>query len=505
MLAITALLLGILPLTTTSPLSKKDLLDDCLAAAGVPYNPKDSAQWALDSAPFNVRIPFVPVSIAVPLTTAHIQSAVRCGRDNGVKVTPKCGGHSYANFGFGGEDGHLMLELDHMYNVTLNGASGMATVQGGARLGHVASELYKQGGKAISHGTCPGVGSAGHVLHGGYGMSSHTKGLALDWLVGATVVLANGTVTTASASQNPELFWALKGAGSSMGVVLEFQFKTFDAPARATNFLAALQWTDARKAGDGFKILQEWVAAGGMPRELNMRLFVTPRFANLEGMLYGEKAGLQAVLDPLLARLGGRLTTAQTTDWFGNLQHFGNGLALDQKDAYKKVRQASTLPVMYTPDHKQQENFHSSSLYTNTLSDAEVDSFVSYWHGPGKAQKRDWFVQIDLHGGPNSAVAENPSNSSAYAHRDKLLLWQFYDRVDLSATYPPDGFAFLGGFAASTGAGDGGMYFNYPDPNLGQDEAQARYWGGNLARLRRVKAELDPEEVFYFPQSVRPV
>lgn len=156
MLAITALLVGILPLTTASPLSKKALIDDCLAAAGVPYNPKDSAQWALDGAPFNVRIPFVPVSIAVPLTTAHIQSAVKCGRDNGVKVTPKCGGHSYANFGFGGEDGHLMLELDRMYNVTLNGASGIATVQGGARLGHVASELYKQGGKAISHGTCPG-------------------------------------------------------------------------------------------------------------------------------------------------------------------------------------------------------------------------------------------------------------------------------------------------------------------------------------------------------------
>ncbi|KAJ3958714.1 hypothetical protein N0V92_004704 [Colletotrichum tropicale] len=472
-------LLTAVSLVVASPLNKKAVIDDCLSAASVPYNEKGSSQWEADGSPFNVRIPYVPVSIAVPLTTEHIQAAVKCGRDNGVKVTPKCGGHSYANFGFGGEDGHLMLELDHMYNVTLDNATGIATVQAGSRLGHIASELYKQGGKAISHGTCPGVGSAGHVLHGGYGMSSHTKGLALDWLVGARVVLANSSVVTASEGENADLFWALKGAGSSLGVASEFYFKTFDAPQQATNFLAVLQW-DAQKSIDGFKVLQDW-AEEEMPRELNMRLFITPRFTNLEGMFYGNKTGLQAILDPLLTRLGGKLTTSQTTDWFGNLQHFGNGLALDQKDTYKKA---------------------------NKLSDDQIESFVNYWYGAGKALKRDWWVQVDLHGGKNSAITAIPANSSAYAHRDKLLLYQFYDRVDLSTTYPEDGFSFLQGFRANTTLGmepgEQGMYFNYPDPNMGQDEAQTKYWGDNLARLQDIKAAVDPTEVFYFPQSVRP-
>ncbi|KAI8296044.1 hypothetical protein K4K56_008052 [Colletotrichum sp. SAR 10_98] len=391
-------------LVVASPLNKKAVIDDCLSAASVPYNEKGSSQWEADGSPFNVRIPYVPVSIAVPLTTEHIQAAVKCGRDNGVKVTPKCGGHSYANFGFGGEDGHLMLELDHMYNVTLDNVTGIATVQAGSRLGHVASELYKQGGKAISHGTCPG---AGHVLHGGYGMSSHTKGLALDWLIGAKVVLANSTVVTASETENAELFWALKGAGSSLGVASEFYFKTFDAPQQATNFLAVLRW-DSQKSIDGFK----------------------------------------------------------------------------------------------------QENFYSSSLYTDKLSDDQIESFVNYWYGAGKALKRDWWVQVDLHGGKNSAITAIPANSSAYAHRDKLLLYQFYDRVDLSATYPEDGFSFLQGFRANTTLGmepgEQGMYFNYPDPNMGQGEAQTKYWGDNLARLQEIKAAVDPTEVFYFPQSVRP-
>jgi FAD/FMN-containing dehydrogenase len=63
------------------------------------------------------------------------------------------------------------------------------------------------------------VGVGGHALHGGYGVSSHTKGLALDWMVGATIVLANSSVVNVSATENPDLFWAIRGAGSSMGIV----------------------------------------------------------------------------------------------------------------------------------------------------------------------------------------------------------------------------------------------------------------------------------------------
>ncbi|KAK1985700.1 FAD binding domain-containing protein [Colletotrichum cereale] len=473
-----AAFLAMILAVSASSLTKKAIIDGCLAAAKVPYSEKGSSQWAADAAPFNVRIPFVPVSIAVPLTTEHIQAAVKCGRNNGVRVTPKSGGHSYANFGFGGEDGHLVLELDRMYNVTLNNVTGIATVQGGSRLGHVATELHKQGGKAISHGTCPG-----------YGMSAHTKGLALDWLVGAKVVLANSTVINVSETQHSDVFWALKGAGSSFGVVSEFYFKTFDAPKQATTFAAVLQW-DTAKAIDGFKKLQTW-AETMMPNELNMRLSISSFSTNLEGMFYGNKTGLQAALDPLLATIGGRLATSQTTDWLGHLQHFGNGMALDQKDNYKL-----------------QENFHSSSLYTDKLSDAQVESFVNYWYTVGKSMRRYWWIQVDLHGGRNSAISQIAASSSAYAYRGKLLLYQFYDLVAVSATYPKDGFSFLDKFIANTTVGmkqaDRGMYFSYPDANMGQDQAQAEYWGPNVARLQEIKRKVDPEEVFYFPQSVRP-
>lgn len=129
-------------------------LESCLDDASVPYDLPDSDTWDSEVAPFNTRLPYLPVAIAVPLTTAHIEDAVKCAVESGVKVSPKSGGHSYASLGLGGEDGHLVVQLDRMHEVRLE--DGTAYVQGGARLGHVAVELYDQGGRAISHGTCPG-------------------------------------------------------------------------------------------------------------------------------------------------------------------------------------------------------------------------------------------------------------------------------------------------------------------------------------------------------------
>lgn len=143
----------------TSPISaasKRADIDDCLADAEVPVDELDSDDWELDVNPFNERLPYLPAAIAVPTTVEHIQAAVSCAAKLGLKVNPKSGGHSYASFGLGGEDGHLVVQLDRMDNVTLDTETNVATVQPGARLGHVATLLNDQGKRGFSHGTCPG-------------------------------------------------------------------------------------------------------------------------------------------------------------------------------------------------------------------------------------------------------------------------------------------------------------------------------------------------------------
>ena len=135
-------------------LDKQEALSDCLAEAKVPNDAPGSEEWGQDAAPFNLRLNYTPAAIAVPTDVKHIQDAVACAAKLGVKTNAKCGGHSYASFGLGGEDGHLVIEMDRMSKVELSGE--VANIQGGARLGHVANQLYEQGKRAFSHGTCPG-------------------------------------------------------------------------------------------------------------------------------------------------------------------------------------------------------------------------------------------------------------------------------------------------------------------------------------------------------------
>ncbi|AEO63154.1 a2da38d3-a863-4ab5-9c5d-49416d8232d7 [Thermothielavioides terrestris] len=482
-------LLGLAGSSHALALDKAAALADCLSKASVPVDAPGSADYKLDVSSFNLRLNYTPVAVVGVNTTKQIQDAVSCARQLGLKANAKCGGHSYASFGLGGEDGHLVIEMSRMNKVVLDNDTGIATVEGGARLGHLAVELYTQGNRAISHGTCPGVGVGGHVLHGGYGVSSHTHGLAVDWLVGATVVLANSTVVNCSETENRDLFWALRGAGGSMGIVTEFRFKTFQPPENLTTFIASVQWPTETRALVGVKAVQEF--AQTMPAELNMRLFISRDFVNLEGLYYGDKAGLQAALAPLLKITNATLAYAQTGTWLDQLKHFGGGTNLDQGHG-----------------HVEHETFYSTSLYTHALDDSQLQNFVSYWFTQAKANKRDWYVQIDLHGGNNSAVAAAPADSTSYAHRDYLLMYLMYDRVDNGVTYPADGRSLMENFASNTTQGmakaDWGMYVNYPDSGLDQADAQANYWGSNLPRLQAIKKAVDPDDLFHYPQGILP-
>jgi FAD/FMN-containing dehydrogenase len=137
-------------------LNQTSTIDACLQAAGCPTDDLGSDDWNNDVSPYNPRLSYTPVAIAVPTTTEHVQAAVSCAVKLGIKVSAKSGGHSYTSLGFGGEDGHLIVEMDRMYNVMLDNTTNIATVQAGTRLGHLATVLYNQGQRAIAHGTCPG-------------------------------------------------------------------------------------------------------------------------------------------------------------------------------------------------------------------------------------------------------------------------------------------------------------------------------------------------------------
>jgi hypothetical protein len=155
----------------------------------------------------------------------------------------------------------------------------------------------------------------------------------------------------------------------------------------------------------------------------------------------------------------------------------------------------------------QHETFYSTSLYTKALDETQLQTFVSYWFKQAKNNTRDWYVQIDLHGGENSAVSKPAADSASYAHRDYLLMYLLYDRVD-KGIYPADGHTIMSNFAANItqgmARGDWGMYINYPDSRLGQEDAQVNYWGSHLPKLQAIKKAVDPDDLFHYPQGILP-
>lgn len=104
----------------------------------------------------------------------------------------------------------------------------------------MAIAIYEQGKRALPHGTCPGVGVGGHATHGGYGYSSRKWGVTLDHIVGLDVVLADGSQIHASNSENQDIFYAMRGAADSFGIVTSFYFATEEAPDSVLLFQAGL-------------------------------------------------------------------------------------------------------------------------------------------------------------------------------------------------------------------------------------------------------------------------
>lgn len=253
----------------TSIETKTSLAITYLRDRSVPFISAQSPTWATDATAYNLRVPATPALLVYAQTVKHVQDAVHCGAAVGLKVSARSGGHSYTSLGLGGEDGHLVVDLTSMNIISVDENTHIATIGAGALLGDVARELFDNGGRAISHGSCPAVGLSGHILHGGYGWASHSHGLALDWMVGADVVLADGAHVHCSEAENPELFWATRGAGSNFGIVTSYELATFAAPAVSIPFRVFLGWdTEDRKIA-GVTALVDF--ARDMPAELNMR------------------------------------------------------------------------------------------------------------------------------------------------------------------------------------------------------------------------------------------
>ena len=163
-----------------------------------------------------------PALIARCAGPADVLNAVRFAREHDLLVSVRGGGHNIA--GLSVSEAGLMIDLSAMRGVRVNRARHMVRAEGGARLGDVDLETQAFG-LATTLGVAPTTGVAGLTLGGGYGWLAGKYGMACDNLVSADVVTADGDLVTASESENPDLFWGLRGAGANFGVATSLEYR----------------------------------------------------------------------------------------------------------------------------------------------------------------------------------------------------------------------------------------------------------------------------------------
>ncbi|KAK7045778.1 hypothetical protein VNI00_007179 [Paramarasmius palmivorus] len=491
---------------TMQDLDKADHCDtpsiDLLAQlnnAGIKAYGPGSGQYNIASRPFNARYSYQPAAIAFPTSVADVAKAVSIGASKKVNIVARSGGHSYIANGLGGKDGALVIDMSGMKSITVNSDTGLAIVGAGNRLGDVASRLNNYG-RGIPHGTCPYVGIGGLASFGGFGHASRLWGLTLDAVNALNVVLANGTLVRASRDSQPDLFWAMRGAGPSFGITTSFEFNTYPVPKLAYVYHYIWQLS-AAQAATAFKSFQLF-AYSGIPAELSCYLYLSkglgPGQVSFEftGAWYGPKDRLSSITRGFVG------TMPQPNQVFVA----GNGTYIDA------VIQAGGLGTLDTSKPEQPQKFYAKSITVPEkvmLSEDAMKSLMEYLGDAGAKVTRDmhWFVLVELFGGSNSKINSVVVDDTSYARRDTLYTIQFYiSMVDPQSAFPPTGFSFLDGavnsiVSAMASTWDYGAYANYVDDRLGRNSS-ALYYGSHYQRLQTIKKNVDPNNVFMFPTSV---
>jgi FAD/FMN-containing dehydrogenase len=407
---------------------------------------------------WNAMVDRRPALIVRCRETRDVVGAVALAGREGLEIGIRCGGHSVV--GHAVPEGGLMIDLTPMGGVRVDPERRRAWVQGGALLGALdaASQPY---GLATTAGNVSHTGVGGLTLGGGMGWLARQHGLSCDNVVSFTVVTAAGDVVRASADENAELFWGLRGGGGNFGVVTEFEFQL---PHTGTQALSVELDFAAAGAATAFARWRDLSATA--PRTATYAATVLAGVVTLGFVWVGDpddgRAHAQA-LKSLGPSLGRRVVEMSYVD-------------LQRREDSSKAHALRR----YWKGH-----------YVRELPDAAIEVLLA--HDPSVG------ASLQAHGG---AIADVPDDATAFSQRGTMFEYvcaaRWTDPAEDAARIAAARIcaSWLEPFAS-------GVYVNVLGDE-GEAGVRRAYPAAKLARLTALKDAVDPDNVFHLNQNIRP-
>ncbi len=426
---------------------------------------------------YNGMIDKRPAIIVQCLNTADVVSCVNFARNNNILLAIRGGGHNAGGLGIC-DDG-LVIDFSLMKEIKIDAANKKVSVQAGCLLKELDAATHEVG-MAVPAGIFGTTGVAGLTLGGGLGHLTRQYGLSIDNLLEAEVVLANGSLVKASATENPDLFWALRGGGGNFGVVVSFLFKLNPAHTiyggpmlwNIDDSVEMMQWyhnflTNAPETINGFFAFLTVPPVAPFPEELHMK-----KMCGIVWCYNGDMEKAEEVFKPI------RTFKTPALDFVGPipfpaLQTMFDGLYPPGLQWYWKAdfakdlnKEAIDLHAMYGSNMP--TPLSSMHMYPVNGAAARVHKNDTAWNF------RDANYAVVIVG-----IDPDPANN------DKTIGWA------------KDYWASLHPYSS------GGAYVNFMMEE-GDERIKATY-GDNYKKLAEVKTKYDPQNLFRVNQNIRPV
>ncbi|HYB34871.1 MAG TPA: FAD-binding oxidoreductase [Mycobacterium sp.] len=436
---------------------------DGLSAAigGRVLRPDDGPRFATAKQVFNTNYNgFAPAAIITPTSPADVQKAMAFAAAHNLKVAPRGGGHSYV--GASTANGAMVLDLRQLPGeINYDAATGQVTVTPATSL-YAMHQALAGAGRGIPTGTCPSVGVAGHALGGGLGANSRHAGLLCDQLTSASVVLPGSQAVTASATNNPDLFWALRGGGGgNFGVTTSLTFATFptkDLDVVNLNFppqsfaQVLVGWQNWLRTADR----SSWALADSTTDALGTQCRIMATCPAGSG---------NSVASAIISTVGMQPT--------GTENHTFNYLDLVR---YLAVGNLTPSPLGYV----------GGSDVFPTITPAAAQGIASAVDAFPRGAGRMLAIMHALDG----ALASVAPGATAFPWRRQSALVQWY--VETSGS-PSAATNWLNTAHQAVQPYSVGGYVNYLEAN----QPPSRYFGANLSRLTAVCQKYDPGRVMF--------